>query len=665
MSIKITQIKEHHLSHQKYRADIDGLRAIAILSVVGFHAFPKFIQGGFIGVDIFFVISGYLISSIIFSNLENDSFSYTEFYARRIKRIFPALILVLLSCFAFGWYILLSNEFSQFGKHMAAGTSFVSNFVLWNEAGYFDNFSDTKPLLHLWSLAIEEQFYIIWPPLLGLIWKRKLNFLTLTLFIAALSFAFNIFSSATNPTADFYSPLSRFWELMIGGTLAYLTIHKPQHLPQKPNWQANIGFIFLTVGILQINRESVFPGWWALLPALGAFFIISAGPNAWFNRHVLSNKILVWIGLISYPLYLWHWPLLSFARIIENEEPSREIRTALVAASFLLAWLTYTLIEKKIRHQKKPIATFSLSILMLCSLVVGLLTLNQTWVPRNSNAKLEQIVSTIGDWEYPKGLHAIKQNGQTFYLKKSGSENVLFLGDSHIEQYSSRVIELANNSSASSKSVYFATNGGCPPIPGVFEDNHPGCNAFREEAIKFALDPFINAVVISAYWNSYIIQTKEMVNLGKPDNYYFLQNNEKIYFRQNDTRKIVLSSLEILLKKLSATKKVYLLLDNPSSNLFDPKTYFDGSRLRSWISVKDVINRSPYDKEQEQLRQEMIDIANKAGAIIIDPIPTLCPKNSCFVLTADGRPIYKDEHHLRPFYVKQFADYIDIAIKNQ
>lgn len=184
-------MNRHHLSHPKYRADIDGLRAIAILSVVGFHAFPQWIKGGFIGVDIFFVISGFLISSIIFGNLEKNTFSFTEFYIRRIQRIFPALILVLVTSYVFGWYLLLPDEFMQLGKHIAGGAGFISNLVLWSEADYFDTASNAKPLLHLWSLGVEEQFYIFWPVLLGVVWRYRLNFLSITIFIALGKRRFN------------------------------------------------------------------------------------------------------------------------------------------------------------------------------------------------------------------------------------------------------------------------------------------------------------------------------------------------------------------------------------------------------------------------------------------------------------------------------------------
>ena len=215
-----------HLSHSKYRPDIDGLRAIAVLSVVAFHAFPSWIRGGFIGVDVFFVISGYLISTIIFENLDKGTFSFSEFYSRRIRRIFPALLLVLIACFAFGWFALLADEYKQLGKHIAAGAGFISNFILWNESGYFDNSADAKPLLHLWSLGIEEQFYIVWPLLLWFVWKRKFNLLTITIVLAVASFILNLKGVKQDMVATFYSPQPRFWELLCGSLLAWFTLYK-------------------------------------------------------------------------------------------------------------------------------------------------------------------------------------------------------------------------------------------------------------------------------------------------------------------------------------------------------------------------------------------------------------------------------------------------------
>jgi len=384
--------------HPTYRSDIDGLRALAVLSVVFFHAFPEVLPGGFTGVDVFFVISGFLISTILYSNLEAGRFSIFDFYGRRIRRIFPALILVLASCYALGWFILLPDEFAQLGKHMAGGAGFVQNFILWGESGYFDNSAETKPLLHLWSLGIEEQFYIVWPILLWLGYRLRLNLLSITVLIAIISFALNIrgINVTKDLTATFYSPQTRFWELLIGGTAAYLTLYpsiKFKHgisrvLKSVHNawiaivWDsqkqiekqalasaftatearlkyfssANLysiaGLLLLIAGMIFINKHRAFPGWWALMPTIGAVLLIIAGPLAVINRTLLSNKIMVALGLISYPLYLWHWAILSYLRIMQGEVPLWWHRVLAVLLAVGLSILTYKFIEKPIRFGK-------------------------------------------------------------------------------------------------------------------------------------------------------------------------------------------------------------------------------------------------------------------------------------------------------------------------
>jgi len=461
--------KSLHLIHQKYRPDIDGLRAVAILPVVIFHAFPARFPSGFLGVDIFFVISGYLISTIIFSSLEHDRFSLGEFYIRRIRRIFPALILVMLTCFAFGWFVLLSDEFNQLGKHLAAGAGFISNLVLWNESGYFDNSADSKPLLHLWSLAIEEQFYIFWPLFLVFVWKRHWSFLKITAVIAVVSFGVNIYLIGTDQIAAFYSPLARFWELMVGGILAYLLLHQPRLINQYKNVQSVVGFILIVTGLVLLDKERAFPGWWALLPVLGAFFIISAGPKAWLNEKVLSNKVMVWFGLISYPLYLWHWPLLSFAGIIEAGEQIRWVKVALIILAVFLSWLTYRYIEKPIRFKisKRKFVILLVS-LMSGVLLMGVAAYNHLIQPRNNDTTLIPIVSAFGDWEYPGSLRVYDRNMKGVYISESNSENVtLFIGDSHIQQYSPRIVQIQSVNPNRYNTAVFITGGGCQPIPAL------------------------------------------------------------------------------------------------------------------------------------------------------------------------------------------------------
>ena len=350
----------------QYRPDIDGLRAIAVVSVVLHHAFPEHIRGGFIGVDIFFVISGYLISSIILGGLKKQHFGFADFYVRRIKRIFPALFLVLATVLVMGWYQLLPVDYKQVGKHIFAGSTFISNFAFWGEAGYFDADSANKPLLHLWSLAIEEQFYIFWPLTLFALHRWRMNTLRWIFALLVVSFLINLALVRSSPTAAFYNPVSRFWELMVGAMLAAMHVHRvgwksifrnqvstEEDSVTERHWRNNLwswtGLALLVIVLLTIHPERHFPGWWALLPTLGTVLLIAAGPRAWFNRHVLASKPFVWIGLISYPLYLWHWPLLSFAHIQAGELPHWQTQMGWIALSVLLAWLTFQLVEKPIR----------------------------------------------------------------------------------------------------------------------------------------------------------------------------------------------------------------------------------------------------------------------------------------------------------------------------
>jgi peptidoglycan/LPS O-acetylase OafA/YrhL len=379
------------LSHPSYRADIDGLRSIAVLSVVAFHAAPEFLRGGFIGVDIFFVISGFLISSIIFSNLENNSFSLRDFYARRIRRIFPALILVLATTFAIGWYSLLPDEFAQFGKHLSAGALFISNFALWNEAGYFDAAAETKPLLHLWSLGIEEQFYIFWPALLIVAWKRAYNLLTIVVVLAIASMALNLHGIKNDPTAK-VTALKHKWACRLH-RIYFRTPFSSKNEMTLMNTLSIIGGVLLIFGIYRINAQLSFPGKWAAVPVLGTMLIIMAGPRAWLNRTVLSSRVAVWFGLISFPLYLWHWPLLALARIMEGAVPHWSIRLMAVVASILFAWLTYRLIERPIRQGKHPrFIVVTLCVLMAAIGLLGYATYQQKGFPSRLESRINQVL---------------------------------------------------------------------------------------------------------------------------------------------------------------------------------------------------------------------------------------------------------------------------------
>lgn len=517
----------------RYRADIDGLRAIAVLSVVVFHAFPGWLPGGFVGVDIFFVISGFLISSIIIKRLDNDSLSLSDFYSRRIRRIFPALIVVLSACFVIGWFELLTDEYKQLGKHITAGASFISNFVFWLEAGYFDSIAESKPLLHLWSLGIEEQFYIVWPLLLGVVWKKRCNFILFCIAIIAISFALNIYYVNNFNAATFYNPLTRFWELVVGALMAYINIRNSfagtepslcnkgiigkatqcvfsaNSLNVLRDFQSVFGAVLIGIATLLINSTKPFPGWWVLLPTVGTVLIIAAGPHAWMNRTVLSNRLLVWVGLISFPLYLWHWPLLSFARIIEGGTPAREIRIVIVLVSIILAWLTYILIERPLRYgQQGKSKVVMLCILMLTVGYVGYNTYQNDGFPFRYPPILQsKWVDGYNDLDTVYRHHSCflspTEGSSTFSdsCVANGKKPMVFLwGDSH-------AAALYPGLNLMQQAIGFGlvqrTASACPPILGSQQIRRPFCKEINDSNFMLIKKLMPDIVLLHASWDIY------------------------------------------------------------------------------------------------------------------------------------------------------------------
>jgi peptidoglycan/LPS O-acetylase OafA/YrhL len=534
----ILPLRTEHSASTDYRADIDGLRAVAVLAVVGFHAFPAWVPGGFIGVDIFFVISGFLISTIIFGGLDRQTFSFATFYARRIRRIFPALLVVLAASFAVGWVMMLPIEYQQLGKHIAGGAGFVSNLVLWRESGYFDYAADTKPLLHLWSLGVEEQFYLIWPLLLWISFKKRLNFLTVTLVLAVLSFVLNVVNIHNHTVATFYSPQTRFWELMAGSALAYLALFKPRGFvqfearvngwlgsvistkAQQPgagplrNAQSLLGLLLIVAGLVIIHKSRDFPGWLALLPTVGTTLLIAAGAQAWFNREVLSHRAVVWFGLISYPLYLWHWPLLSFGRIAGSELPAREFRIAAVLAAIALAWLTYRLIEKPIRFgRNRGPKTMALVVLMAAMGLAGYVCYARDGLPFRFSDNLGVMAKALINFKYdawmsdyragafncelgPEQDHTAFSSCET--IVEQGKPTILLWGDSNAAHlYPGYKFSFPNSN------IIQRTAAACPPIIDTDFANHLHCRDINNYVIGLVGEHKPDKIVLAAEWTSY------------------------------------------------------------------------------------------------------------------------------------------------------------------
>src|SRR5688500_16219513 len=337
------------------RRDIDGLRALAIALVVGYHAVPGLLRGGFVGVDVFFVISGYLISRILAADTGPGKFR--RFYERRARRLLPALAVVLAATLALGCQLLLSQELHRLARHALAAALFVVNLVLWRDSGYFDTDALEKPLLHLWSLGIEEQFYFVWPALFWALLRRGARgALGATAALALASFAATVLVAQAAPEAVFYLPWFRFWELLAGALVAQVPALGPA---AQRSWRGLLvslaGAGLVLAGAVLIDPGRPFPSWPALAPVLGAALLLWGGEHTWLGRVPLSARPVVGLGLISYPLYLWHWPLLSFQAELDPQVSAGERGRAVVLA-LLLSVVTYVGIEKPARafYRRSP-----------------------------------------------------------------------------------------------------------------------------------------------------------------------------------------------------------------------------------------------------------------------------------------------------------------------
>lgn len=661
-----------HLSHPKYRPDIDGLRALAILSVVAFHAFPEWVKGGFIGVDIFFVISGFLISTIVFENLDRGTFSFTEFYARRIKRIFPALVVVMASCYVFGWFALLAYEYQQLGKHIAGGAGFISNFLLWKEAGYFDSSADTKPLLHLWSLGIEEQFYIVFPLLMWFAWKRNLNLFMITAGIALASFCFNLIGIKKDAVAAFYMPYTRFWELLCGSLLAWVTLYKSNSISiittkinnqigaallcQAPkaddklfvNTLSLVGLLLLLYGFWRINKGFSFPGKWAVIPVLGAVFVILAGPKAWANRHLLSNKAVVWFGLISFPLYLWHWPLLSFARVIENGPVNYEIRIAAVLLSIALSWFTYRFVERPIRFAggQDKIKIASLSVLIFIIGSIGYLTYKNDGLSYRIDGPkkmLNELISTpypkVEYFECQALLPELKDiKFDDCKISKIDLPTILFIGDSHTKHFGS-----TDWGKFGDNSILMVTKSECLPFSNDQFLNKNDCKKAFEGVINYASSSkSVKTVILSGYWAYLMSGGFEK----RGDNWRIAERpdaEDALTFKKNF--RFFASKL------LDSGKNVIFLMDIPDLD-FDIKTCFDNRPFRitvantrndCWINEADYFRRmAPFDLVLDEVFAEYPSIK------VYNPRRIFCNGAKC--VASDGlMPYYANGDHLNHY----------------
>ena len=434
----------------QYRAEIDGLRALAVLPVILFHAGFEWFSGGFVGVDVFFVISGYLITTIIISEMAEGKFSIINFYERRARRILPALFFVMIVCLPFAWYWLMPSNLKDFGQSLVAVSMFSSNILFWLESGYFDTSAELKPLLHTWSLAIEEQYYIFFPIFLMITWRLGIKWILLLLFIVfCISLGFAEWGAYNKPRATFFLLPTRGWELLVGVFAAFY-IKYNTHLKSHAINQALslLGFIMIIYSIIAFDKTTPFPSLYALIPTIGTgLLIICAVPKTVIHK-LLSIKFIVGLGLISYSAYLWHQPLLAFARHRIFGEVSELILIILCLSSLAIAWFSWKFIEAPFRSKqsftRREIFTYS-ALGIFTTVILGFF-LQFEQVLNKSPTKLKNVqytslgkkIEEIGQVCFSDDF-IIRGNFSFCKLGVSDSDKtILFYGDSHFQaiQYS-------------------------------------------------------------------------------------------------------------------------------------------------------------------------------------------------------------------------------------
>lgn len=497
----------------KYRRDIDGLRAVAVLPVVLFHFGFASISGGFTGVDVFFVISGYLISGSLAQDLADGRFSLVDFYWRRARRILPALFAVCLASTVAALVILLPSDYLDFSRSMVAATTFWSNFYFWRTTNYFAIDAGLRPLLHTWSLAVEEQFYIFAPLLIaGIYAYARKRWLTVLVPLMAISFALAVMGNSVAPTANFYLLPTRAWELLLGALLM-LRPPPPIRNPHLANLAGAAGLALLALGYLTVAETDPFPGFRALYPCLGAALLIYVGQNAAAGRPALATRLLslrplVWIGTISYSLYLVHWPICAFNRYVQLRNPDVPTALAMLAASLLLAYGSWRFVEQPFRRPG-PLAsrkvTFGLSgaaIAGLCAF--GLVGIVGRGLPERYADFAEQRIDG-GDWRTGTCFSLGTDSGRNWNLRDctrthGHAKTVMLWGDSFAAHY---VSGLEANAKMLQANVVQYTYAGCPPILSYFSYARPGCTDFNRRALDIIREAGIDTVILSGRWSDY------------------------------------------------------------------------------------------------------------------------------------------------------------------
>lgn len=636
-----------------YRPDIDALRGLSVLLVVCYHAFPGWVSGGFIGVDVFFVISGYLITSIILKSQSEQDFSLKQFYARRIRRLFPALLLVMAVTMIAGWLVLFPDEFKQTAHHAKYSAVYWLNFILIGELGYFDVDSVYKPLLHLWSLSIEEQYYVLWPLLLLFMlrqhWIRPLVVIAL---IALLSFAANAYFINAYPDEVYFHSTTRVWQLALGSVLAVWSENKK---PTPNAWLLLAGVVLIAVGAWMVNEELKYPGWWALLPTVGALLVIQA------NLRLQRWGGLVSVGLISYPLYLWHWVVLSFVTIYIGKQPGLTLTAAAVALSFGLAYATWKTVERVRYRPGRHIPII---------LVVGILTIGlsgayvkkQNGLPdRDHLAYLSEVNLQFArtphlDPACEEYSQARLSSDRLFYYCRAQSLDedklIAVIGDSHAHAIYPGIAEQAEQHGYG---TILLANSSCPPFIGF-----PwGKNAEEVAACQTMIEQILYLVQTDSRIDKVFISTRGPSYMHGDVKGKFTEASVRASFEVVHDPKLTwqtyfdgFGKTLAILEKTQAVKSIYYFLENPELD-FLPKDVvvrpFDQWGLTTQDSHMD---RRLFQLRMNTYTEGMYRVGKQSNKLaIIDPMPFMCNEVKCYSYK-NGHFLYADDDHFSVYGAK-------------
>lgn len=493
------------MSSLKYRAEVDGLRALAVVPVVLFHAGIPGFSGGYLGVDVFFVISGFLITSILITDLRTGHFSLVEFYERRARRILPALIVMIVACVPFAWLWMLPSELASFGKSIVATVFFVSNILFWRESGYFDPATDLKPLLHTWSLAVEEQYYLLFPVFLYLMYRyaRRAIIPALVLLILC-SLALAEWGWRNVPAATFYLAPTRIWEILVGAVCVLLTGGRVLH----SRFLGLAGLCMIVGSMLGFGADVPVPSLWTAIPVLGTALVLVFATAGTPAAAVLRIRPLVAIGLISYSTYLWHQPLLAFARIRSVAEPSALMIWTLVASAFVLGWLSWKYIEAPFRRRSPRIGRKAIFLgsagwmTAICIAGLAMVVLDGIPARRAPGGMRYSEIRLLEETLAPnQGLHPTCDSARflaTDLCRSASQPRAILWGDSfamHLAQ--------ALENSPTPLAFAQATYSQCGPIPDLAIQGSitswQSCMAFNDMVLAWILDqPSIDTVIISS-----------------------------------------------------------------------------------------------------------------------------------------------------------------------